>query len=99
MNLKTNGMSCIKDDLIQKYIDGEVSQEDAVQIKKHVAGCEKCSARVMQQQELAIAVKRALNKIAEDRSESPVFVVKPHPANKSHIRIKTIIYDMAAACV
>ena len=92
-------MNCIDPDQVQKYIDKEVSPEEAVLIEGHIKHCEACAIRIYNQLELATQVKDAINLLTEETVDIPKFKI-PKSQKKWHvITSKRLIYSVAAACI
>ena len=91
-------MSCIDADLIQKYIDVELTPEEVVIIENHLKQCKTCSTEVRKQQKLAAHVKSRLNMLAEEAFDIPEFKIPQLPKKKRTITSRRIIYSVAAAC-
>jgi hypothetical protein len=92
-------MSCFKIEMIQKYIDGEASSEEATLIEMHVSDCEKCAAEVEQQKRLSAGIKKAIGLITIDNQEIPAFVA-PAPVLLNRLKtIKKVVYFISAACI
>ena len=92
-------MRCIDPDQVQKYIDEEVSPEEAVVIEDHIKHCEACAIRINNQLELATQVKDAINLLTEETVDIPKFKI-PESQKKWHpITSKRLIYSVAAACI
>jgi hypothetical protein len=53
-------LTCLSEDLIQQWIDGELSEKKQKQVNKHLAGCEKCRQKAEQQKALAFSIKKIL---------------------------------------
>jgi hypothetical protein len=92
-------MSCIDNNHIQKFIDGESTPKEAARINKHIAGCENCAASIDHQRDLATRFKKAINLLAEETLEIPGIAVPPAQIKKHFFRAKRLIYVVAAACV
>jgi predicted anti-sigma-YlaC factor YlaD len=92
-------MSCINDNIIQKYVDGETTPKEVALIEKHIANCEKCAVKVENQQRLATGVKKAINLLAENTIEIPEIVTTPGPSEKRLLIGKRLIYIISAACI
>jgi hypothetical protein len=92
-------MSCIKKDIIQKYIDRETSLAELTQVENHIAVCEKCAARADHQRRLAQGVRKTLNQLSEETIHIPSFVMPAEPVKKRLITIKRFIYLAAAVCI
>jgi predicted anti-sigma-YlaC factor YlaD len=92
-------MSCIHDDIIQKYIDGEADREEASLVENHIATCKKCALRIEDQRKLASRVKEAINLLAKDSVEIPEFTIPSTYIKKPSLTIRRFSYIIAAACV
>jgi len=92
-------MTCIKDDIIQKYIDGECTPEDVAIVERHIASCNKCSARVENQKSFAAAIKKAINQLAQETIQIPKFELQSKKTNKPILQAKKLYYIIAAACI
>jgi hypothetical protein len=67
-------MNCIKMDLIQKYIDKAASEKEIDTVRKHLAVCRECTARLTAVQQRADVVKKALNILSDDEIPIPGFI-------------------------
>jgi predicted anti-sigma-YlaC factor YlaD len=92
-------MSCINDDIIQKYVDGETTPEEVALIEKHIVNCEKCTEKVENQRRLADSIKKALDLLVEDPVEIPMIRATPSQSRKRLIPGKKLIYSLSAACI
>ena len=90
-------MSCIHDDIIQKYIDGETNPKEVTLVENHIAICKKCELKIENQRMLAISVKKALNLLAKDSTEIPEFTIPSRHIKKPSLTIKRFSYIIAAA--
>lgn len=92
-------MSCITNELIQKYIDGETDLEEYVSVKNHLACCELCNNKFVEQQNRAIDIKNNLNLLIEDNIVIPKIVL-PLQVNRRRLVLKRrLIYALSAACI
>jgi len=98
MNLRNKDMSCIKDHLIQKYIDGEATFKEVLFIKDHITHCERCAAKIEHQRELSNWVKREINLLSVPQTQIPEFVIVRGP-RKHFISTGRFVYSAAAACL
>lgn len=92
-------MSCFKNDIIQKYIDGEASPMEAALLEKHMADCAQCSAKVAHQRHLSQGIKKAMNILVQNHQDVRAFAV---PAGKAPMRsmvLKKVVYGLSAACI
>ena len=67
-------MSCIKEGLLQKYIDGEATPKEVSNVMKHVTVCKTCAERIAAQKKLAEKIKNAINLISDENVEASSFV-------------------------
>ena len=92
-------MRCIESDLIQKYIDEEVTPEESVLIEGHIKHCEACMAKIRNQRKLVTHVRDTINLLAEETVDIPEFEI-PQSRKKMHaITSRRLIYSVAAACI
>ncbi len=91
-------MNCIKEEMIQRYIDGETSPAESGNIKKHLLICKSCMSRVEKQRELASALKKSLQLSEINSDEVPVFELREKLTGKRYFTGKRIFYYVAAAC-
>ncbi len=66
-------MNCISDELIQKYVDGEVPEDETVLIRRHLNVCKSCADRVEARIKTSENMKSAINSIVDDIIEIPAF--------------------------
>ncbi|MCJ7447766.1 MAG: zf-HC2 domain-containing protein [Bacteroidales bacterium] len=92
-------MSCIHDDIIQKYVDGETNPEEVTLVENHIATCKKCRLKIENQRRLAISVKKTINLLAIDPNEIPKFAIPSRHIKKASLTTKRISYIIAAACI
>ncbi|MEI7725951.1 MAG: hypothetical protein WCK09_12660 [Bacteroidota bacterium] len=67
-------MSCIKTDLIQKYIDKAASEKEIEIVDKHITVCRECADRLTELQRRSDVVKKALNILIGDDVSIPGFI-------------------------
>lgn len=92
-------MSCITNELLQKYIDGETNLEERVFVKDHLASCESCESKLIAQRKMIIDIKNTLNLLTENTIEIPPMIL-PIQVNKRRLVLKRrLIYALSAACV
>jgi len=93
-------MSCIKKDLIQKYIDKSASEKEIDTVGKHIAVCRECTARLAELQHRSEEVKKALNILVSDEVAIPGFVAPPGISETLEAkRIKRYVISLSAASV
>lgn len=90
-------MICIKNEIIQKYIDGETSPEELTLIENHLKSCSSCAQKIEHQKKLAIGIKNVLNELSDEIIKIPKFSA-PKPKTKGNIK-RRIIYTLSAACI
>lgn len=93
-------MSCIKEEMIQKYIDKETTAIENSIIEKHHSNCETCLKKVESQRRLAFGLKKAIHLLEKDMFEIPI-MIKPIPNLKRTVSLrKRIIYlSIASASI
>lgn len=92
-------MRCIDPDLIQMYIDKEVTLEEELMIKDHLKQCQACATRFNNQLQMVTQVKDTINLITNETIEIPEFTI-PEKQKKRHANInRRLIYGVAAACI
>jgi hypothetical protein len=92
-------MSCIKEELIQKYIDKEASFDEVSYIENHLISCSKCTSHVEYRRKLSVNIKSVLFQNAELIKDIPEFI-PPKIENKRHIITwERILFDLSAACI
>ena len=92
-------MRCIDSDLIQKYIDEELTPEEAVLIEGHIKHCKACTAKISAQLKLATRMKNTINLLTENPIDIPEFEI-PQNRKKMHaIASRRHISIVAAACI
>ena len=92
-------MKCIESDLIQKYIDEELTSKEVVLIEGHIKHCKACTAKISNQLKLVTHVKDTINLLSEETVDIPEFEI-PQSRKKMHaITSRRLIYSVAAACI
>ncbi len=66
-------MNCISDEIIQKYIDGEIKHGEIVLVEQHLMECTPCYEKVDLHRSLSIKLKTVINSIVDDNIEIPIF--------------------------
>jgi len=84
-------MKCIDTDILQKYLDGEVSTDEKTGVETHLATCNLCSFRLAQLQGRADRIKKLLN----TQSDAEV-VLPPLPSNMNG-KLSVNVLDVEAA--
>lgn len=84
--------------LIQRYIDNELSENEAKEINAHLKNCEFCRHEVEQQKDFSEKIKSSLDSIVSDEIPIPEFVLKrQHNQKKKTLKI-AIISSLSTAC-
>jgi predicted anti-sigma-YlaC factor YlaD len=93
-------MSCINDEIIQKFIDGEATREEVSLVERHRARCLQCDARIEHQKKVAHSIKNAINLIGKENADIPELKIPEVHAIKPHYSLKRkILASVAAACL
>lgn len=91
-------MKHLDNSLIQRYIDNELSENEAKEINAHLKNCEFCRHEVEQQKEFSEKLKSSLDSIVSDEIPIPEFVLKrQHNQKKKTLKI-AIISSLSTAC-
>jgi hypothetical protein len=92
-------MNCIKDDIIQKYIDGETTPSELLLVENHIAVCKKCAAKIENQRKLAALLKKAINPSEKDSIQIPDFLVPSKTIKNISSPNIRLFYIIAAASI
>ena len=92
-------MKCIDSDLIQKYIDKEVTPEEVVLIEGHIKHCKACKVKISNQLKLITHVKNTINLLTEKTVDIPEFEILQSHKKRHAITSLRLIYSVAAACI
>lgn len=93
-------MKCISDELIQKYIDGEITPDERFFIDAHLAHCRECNRKVKEHSEWIHHFKQKINAPDNSKIDIPDFSIPAAavpPMRKT--RIKKLIPAISAACI
>ncbi len=90
-------MRCISDELIQKYIDKEVSEKEYSLVRSHLSSCSKCAERVEERRNAAERLKNLLAPLNNDDFQVPVFLEPEKQGKRIPIHLNKLIYVAAAA--
>ncbi|NOY95349.1 MAG: hypothetical protein GXO81_03020 [Chlorobi bacterium] len=89
-------MDCFSEEFIQKYEDGESTENEARMAENHMAECIECKIRIERQKQRSIKLKKALNQLVDKMPEIPLFTNQ----GRQHVSLKRkLIYGMIAACI
>lgn len=90
-------MTCIRPELIQKYIDNEASINEKDFVEEHLKHCGICHKKVESRKQFAQLVVKSINNMAKEYEYIPAFVPE---RNVSRIHLKRkFIYGLSAAVV
>ena len=94
-------MKCFNDELIQRYIDNEVSSEEVVSIEGHLRRCAVCREAVDEQRKISEDICCALNLLCDDvmEIEAPAFGMPPKKIRNRHTIFRWSIGVASAACL
>ena len=84
--------------LIQKYIDGELTEKEIQAIESHLADCASCRQKVEERRMLSEKVKQSLEKSVPADVEIPPFGMKKEMVSKDRAIHIAIISSLSAAC-
>ena len=84
--------------LIQKYIDGELIENEIQAIESHLADCASCRLKVDEQRAFSEKVKHSLENLVPDEIEIPSFSIKEETVSKDRAVHIAIISSLATAC-
>ena len=84
--------------LIQKYIDGELTENEIQAIESHLADCASCRLKVDEQRAFSEKVKHSLENPVPDKIEIPPFSIKEETVSKDRAVRIAIISSLATAC-
>lgn len=90
-------MNCIDEQLLQKYIDGECTENEKIVVNQHLSSCLVCSRKHDEREKVSVEIKQAISSLTIEYIEIPAF----QNANITHTRknLKLIIYSLSAACI
>ena len=81
--------------LIQKYIDGELTEKEIQTIESHLADCASCRLKVDEQRAFSEKVKHSLENLVPDEIEIPSFSIKEETVSKDRAVHIAIISSLA----
>jgi len=91
-------MKCIDYEIIQKYIDGETTNEETESITRHIDKCPKCANNITEQKKFADIIKREMESLVDISDEIPEFVNRRPRIWRQNLKIKHYLYAVSAAC-
>ena len=90
-------MNCIDEQLLQKFIDGECTDNEKLMVKQHLSGCPVCAQKQVEKEKLSAEINKAINLLTIENIEIPVF--KDPNFTSGRKNLKLIIYSLSAACI
>ncbi len=92
-------MSCIDDELIQKFIDEEATAQEVKLINQHISACRVCAEKIDQQKKLAVRIRKTIDLLVEDEIELPKFNYPAQNNRPVNTIVRRFLYVLSAACV
>jgi predicted anti-sigma-YlaC factor YlaD len=92
-------MKCIREDLIQKYIDRETSDKEEAFVTNHMSACKKCQKKMTEMQQKADHIKRLISLLEPERISVPMFEKTMIRRKTFYQQYKHLILDASAACI
>jgi len=89
-------MNCFNEDLIQRYIDNEISESEKNFIEKHIKECDTCASKLEEQTSLSSFVKGEINSIYTDNKAIPKINIEQNEGKI--IKLKDFIITLSVAC-
>ncbi len=91
-------MSCINEELIQRYIDGELDVVGNFSLQNHIKNCENCEEKLNRQVKITSKIKELIGNLVDENIKIPEFKITPRKEHKRGI-VRKLYYDMSAAAV
>lgn len=91
-------MKHLDNSLIQKYIDNELSGNEAKEINAHLENCELCKHEVEQQKKFSEKIKSSLDSLVSNEISVPEFTLRHYPNQKGKTLKIAIISSLSTAC-
>jgi anti-sigma factor RsiW len=92
-------MKCIDSELLQRFFDGECSDEEAIEVKLHLNACQNCRHRYKALQTRVHSIHQALGMLCSDNIDIPPMPL-PKPARKRiSLHRKFLVPLLAAASI
>ena len=89
-------MNCFNEDLIQRYIDNEVSESEKQIIEEHIKVCNTCALKLKEQKNLSSFVLDEINSIYIENKTIPKINIEQNEAKV--IKLKDFIISLSVAC-
>lgn len=91
-------MSCIKREMIQKYIDEETTDTEIKMIESHILSCESCRLKLDERKQMIHLLLQSMETLVNKPIEIPALQL-PHQLAKKSFGIKKILFALSAASV
>ncbi len=91
-------MNCLKDYLIQKYIDGEATADELKLVERHIAKCDICRSEIESRRVFSNQIKRAIGLSSSVDIVVPKFELRETKVKKLS-SLERILYLSAAASI
>ena len=91
-------MNCINEELIQRYIDGELDTAEVFMSQNHIENCMACQEKLNRQVKIVAGIKKAIGNLVDENIEIPEFKIAPKREHKRSI-VRKMLYDLSAAAV
>ncbi len=91
-------MTCIKPELIQKYIDRETTSAESELVDAHLKHCEDCCRKVEARKQFSQLIIHSVNHLVKDHGSIPAFAPVKKVSGRFFVK-RRIIYGLSAACV
>lgn len=91
-------MNCINEELIQRYIDGELDVAAIFMLQNHVGSCTVCKEKLNRQVKIVAGIKEVIGNFVDENIEIPEFKIIPEREPKRSI-VRKLFYDLSAAAV
>lgn len=92
-------MRCISDELIQKYVDREVTIKESSLVQGHLTTCSKCAGKVEERRVVANRIKKLLGSINKNEIHVPVLPESEYQRKTVYFHLKRALYVASAACL
>lgn len=89
--------SCVPNDILQQFVDGELVPKVEEKVEKHISSCQSCLSIVEERRTFIARLNESLNLIDEDKIEIPEF--NPNRQEQFDIQKRRNIYWWSAAAI
>jgi anti-sigma factor RsiW len=91
-------MSCVGKHIIQQYIDGECTDQEAQQIAVHLQECPVCRYEYEGTRELAGKVQVFMDSLVDEDISVPQFILPHKPGTIKRKKVVRLAWVLVAAC-